>query len=150
MKLCKKEKFLASRLQRPGMTLSLKKLLADCFKTLVDGPKTGLSAARAISIAQDDTKRRAGGLQGCVSKWKTWTFGSSALCQSWTWSVVGSRSNRILQFRTGSGSDWISKKLNRIRYGYPNCIDHCSKMLNQSFFSDINRIGSNIWTGLPY
>jgi len=22
-------------------------------------------------------------------------------------------------------------------------------MLNQSFFSDINRIGSNIWTGLP-
>jgi len=25
-------------------------------------------------------------------------------------------------------------KLNRIRYGYPKCIDHCSKMLNQSFF----------------
>jgi len=25
------------------------------------------------------------------------------------------------------------KKLNRIRYGYPNCIDHCSKMLYQSF-----------------
>jgi len=24
--------------------------------------------------------------------------------------VSGSRSNRILQFRTGSGSDWISKK----------------------------------------
>jgi len=48
--------------------------------------------------------------------------------------VSGSRSNQILRFRTGSGSDWISKKLNRIRYGYPNCIDHCSKMLNQSFF----------------
>jgi len=26
------------------------------------------------------------------------------------------------------------KTLNRIRYGYPNCIDHCSKMLDQSFF----------------
>jgi len=26
------------------------------------------------------------------------------------------------------------KKINRIRYGYPNCIGHCSKMLNQSFF----------------
>jgi len=62
--------------------------------------------------------------------------------------VSGSRSNRILQFRTRSGLDWISKKLNRIKYGYPNCIDHCSIMLNQSF-SDINRIGSNIWTGLP-
>ena len=61
--------------------------------------------------------------------------------------VPGSRSNRILQFRTGSGLDWISQKLNRIGFGYPNCIDHC--MLTQSFFSDINRIGSNIWTGLP-
>ena len=49
MKLCKKQKFLASRLQRPGMTSSLKKLLTDCFKTLADGPKTGLLAARAIS-----------------------------------------------------------------------------------------------------
>ena len=38
--------------------------------------------------------------------------------------VSGSRSNRILQFRTGSGSDWILKKLYRIRYGYPNCFDH--------------------------
>jgi len=44
------------------------------------------------------------------------------------------RSNRILHFRTGSGLDWILKKLTRIRYGYPNCIDHCSKMLNQFFF----------------
>ena len=34
-------------------------------------------------------------------------------------SVSGSRSNRVLQLRTGSGSDWISKKiLNRIRYVY--------------------------------
>jgi len=49
MKLCKKQKFLASRLQRPGVTSSLKKLLADCFKTLADGPKTGLLAACAIS-----------------------------------------------------------------------------------------------------
>jgi len=48
--------------------------------------------------------------------------------------VSGSRSNRILHFRTGSGLDWILKKLYRIRYGYPNCIDHCSQMLNQSFF----------------
>jgi len=31
------------------MTSSLNKLLADCFKTLADGPKTGLLAARAIS-----------------------------------------------------------------------------------------------------
>jgi len=45
MKLCKKQKILASRLQRPGMTSSLK----NCFKTVADGPKTGLLAARAIS-----------------------------------------------------------------------------------------------------
>jgi len=31
------------------VTSSLKKLLADCFKTVADGPKTGLLAARAIS-----------------------------------------------------------------------------------------------------
>ena len=62
--------------------------------------------------------------------------------------VSGSQSNRILQFRTGSGLDWISKKLDWVSYGYPNCIDHCSIMLNESF-SDINRIGLNIWTGLP-
>jgi len=49
MKLCKKQKFLASRLQRPGVTSSPKKLLADCFKTLADGPKTGLLTACAIS-----------------------------------------------------------------------------------------------------
>jgi len=80
MKLCKKQKFFASRLQRPvaarndviakkiasrlfqnrsgrpedpGMTSSLKKLLADCFKTVADGPKTGLLAARAISSANE-------------------------------------------------------------------------------------------------
>jgi len=63
--------------------------------------------------------------------------------------VYGSRSNRILQFRTGSRSDWFPKNINRIRYGYPNCIDHCSLMLDQRFLSDINRIGSNIWRGLP-
>ena len=40
------------------------------------------------------------------------------------------------------------EKNNSIRYRYPNCNDHCSKMLNQTFL-DINRIGSNIWTGLP-
>jgi len=57
-------------------------------------------------------------------------------------SVSGSRSNRILQFRTGSGLDWISKKLYRIGY------DHCCQMFNHSF-SDINWIGSNIWTILP-
>jgi len=59
--------------------------------------------------------------------------------------VSGSRSNRVLQFRTGSGSGRILKKINRIRYGYPNCIGHCRKMLNQRVLSDINRIGSNIW-----
>jgi len=41
--------YLATRPQRPGMTSQLKKLLADCFKSLADGPKTGLLAARAIS-----------------------------------------------------------------------------------------------------
>ena len=30
-----------------------KKLLADCFKTVADGPKTGLLAARAISAVYD-------------------------------------------------------------------------------------------------
>jgi len=32
--------------------------------------------------------------------------------------------------------DWTGfwKKLTRIRYGYPNCINHCSKMLNQRVF----------------
>jgi len=43
----------------------------------------------------------------------------------------------------------VLKKLNWIRYGYPNCIDNCSKMLNQRCFPEINRIGSNISTGLP-
>ena len=35
------------------MTSSLKKLLADCFKTLADGPKTGLLAAHVISITNN-------------------------------------------------------------------------------------------------
>ena len=48
--------------------------------------------------------------------------------------VSRSRSNLILHLRTASGLDWILKKHNRIRYGYPNCIDHCSKLLKQSFF----------------
>jgi len=42
MKLCKKQKFSASRLQRPVAARNdviAKKLLADCFKTLADGPK---------------------------------------------------------------------------------------------------------------
>ena len=32
--------------------------------------------------------------------------------------------------------DWTGfwKKLNRIRYGYPTCIDHWSKLVDQSFF----------------
>ena len=52
MKLCKKQKFLASRLQRPvgaWNDVIAKKLRGDCFKTLADDPKTGLLAARAIS-----------------------------------------------------------------------------------------------------
>ena len=63
--------------------------------------------------------------------------------------VSGSRSNRIVHFRTASRLDWILKELNQIRYGYRNCIDHCSKMLDQRFFLDINRIGLNISIGLP-
>jgi len=57
-----------------------------------------------------------------------------AMDQCWTWSEPGSRSNRILHFRIGSELYWILKKLNGIRYGYPNCIDHCNEMLNQSLF----------------
>ena len=33
------------------------------------------------------------------------------------------------QDRTG-----FQKELNRIRYGYPNCVDHCSEMLDQRVF----------------
>jgi len=51
---CKKQKFLASRLQRPGITSYLKKLLAD-------GLKTGLLAARAISTV---TAGNTGGKRG--------------------------------------------------------------------------------------
>jgi len=36
---CKKQNFSASRFQRPGMTSSLKKLLADCFKTSSGRPE---------------------------------------------------------------------------------------------------------------
>jgi len=36
---CKKQTFSTSRLQRPGMTSSLKKLLADCFKTSSGRPE---------------------------------------------------------------------------------------------------------------
>jgi len=60
--------------------------------------------------------------------------------------VAGLRSNRIVQFTTGSG---FSNKLYRIRYGYPNCVDDCRRMFNQKGIPDINRIGSNIWTILP-
>jgi len=48
--------------------------------------------------------------------------------------MLRSRSNRILQFRTGSRLNWISKKLYRIRYEYPICVDHCSQMFNHRFF----------------
>jgi len=58
------------------------------------------------------------------------------------------RSNRILQFRTASVSDWISKKLSHIRSGYPNCVDQCNHMFNQRVSSDIDWIGYNIWTVL--
>jgi len=57
MKLCKKQKILASRLQRPVATRNdviAKKLLAVCFKTVADGPKTGLLAARAISSTESE------------------------------------------------------------------------------------------------
>jgi len=47
MKLCKKQKFLASRLQRAVMASSLKKLLAD-------GPKTGLLAAVPSLIQREN------------------------------------------------------------------------------------------------
>ena len=68
--------------------------------------------------------------------------------QWWTWFVSGFWSNRIRQFRTGP--DWTAfrKKIFRIRNGYSNCVDHSSHMPNQSL-SDINGIGSNIWTVLP-
>ena len=63
--------------------------------------------------------------------------------------VAGSRSNRILQFRTGSGFDWILKK-NSTR----SDMDIQTALITSVIclirvFSDINRIGSNILTGLP-
>ena len=70
--------------------------------------------------------------------------------------VSGSPSKWILQFRTGSGSDWISKKLVRIGYGYsnPNCSDHCSKMFNHSFYGYkpdwIKYLGSTTGLGLKW
>ena len=47
--------------------------------------------------------------------------------------------------------DWTGSRKNRYRngYGYQNCVDHCSRMLNQRFFSDENRMGSNIWMVQP-
>ena len=60
MKLCKKQKFLTSRLQRPVAArndVTAKKLLADCFKTLADDPKAGLLAAHAISSMHIKTTR---------------------------------------------------------------------------------------------
>ena len=62
---------------------------------------------------------------GLNSGWKILQF--AHLCSMASTSVEddplsGSHSDRILEFRTGTGSDWILKKLNRIRYGYSNCI----------------------------
>jgi len=65
MKLCKKQKFLASRLQRPVEARNdviAKKLLADWVKTSADGPKTGLLAARAISAQRFLVSSRSTGL----------------------------------------------------------------------------------------
>jgi len=57
------------------MTLSLKKFLADCFKTLADGPKTGLLAARAISSAdicpREITIQSVPQYAGKMSVWST-------------------------------------------------------------------------------
>jgi len=48
------------------MPSSVIKLLVDCFKTLADGPKTGLLAARAIS------SRDAPPAEGCTSSVGSW------------------------------------------------------------------------------
>ena len=52
MKLCKKQKFLASKTASARNDVIAKKLLADCFKTLEEGPKTGLLTTCAISNVQ--------------------------------------------------------------------------------------------------
>jgi len=44
------------------VTSSLKKLLADCFKTVADDPKTALLAARAISSLNSSLAAAAGEL----------------------------------------------------------------------------------------
>jgi len=51
MKLCKKQIFGEQTVAARSDVIA-KKLLADCFKTVADGPKTGLLAARAISSVQ--------------------------------------------------------------------------------------------------
>ena len=87
--------------------------------------------------------------------------------QCWTWSGlrIAIQSDSALQNRIRIGLDF-EKKLNRTRYGYPKCIDHCSKMFNQSFFGckpdwikyfdRPNRLASDriierkFWTGLGF
>ena len=70
-------------------------------------------------------------------------------CQCWTRSgfQIAIQSDSAIQNRTGL--DWILKKINRIRYGYPKLHWSLQYTASPEFFLDINRIGSNIWTGLP-
>jgi len=47
---------------------------------------------------------------------------------------TGLRSNRILQFRTGNGSEGFRKNSTWSDMDIQTAIDHCSEMVNQSFF----------------
>jgi len=49
------------------------------------------------------------------------------------------QADSAIQNRIEIGQDF-EKNIYRIRYGYPNYVDHYSQMLNQSFFSDKTRL----------
>ena len=63
---------------------------------------------------------------------KKWTPNIIALFWETLWLTNNDRSE--ISLHTGFGLDWISKKLHRVRYGYLNCVDHCSQMLNQEVY----------------
>ena len=86
MKLCKKQKFLSSRLQRPGMRSSLKKLLADCFKTPSGRPEDWTVSGschlllRGMGIDYERITLNAGPAGGPCLQLKTLIFGEPGNC----------------------------------------------------------------------
>jgi len=63
--------------------------------------------------------------------------------------ISGSWSNRILEYRTGSGLDWISESSTRSDMDIQTALITRVWCLNRVFFSVINRFGSYIPTSLP-